>query len=185
MHYMDGILKPAEEADLKEHMESCAECFEDFTAYSEILQGFNNMEIVEAPADFAPAVMAKIATLNLYAPKKGSIKERLVDVSIFAAWFILITILFGGIVFAIFGTQITEWTEAQGFETLANIMLPIADAMAGVAANIAQFASGLGTWSDGAMIIYSIAFFVLFALLVLAQMYIAPKHKRQEIEVRD
>ncbi|MCL2574822.1 MAG: anti-sigma factor [Defluviitaleaceae bacterium] len=177
MDYMDGNLSDVEQNELKQHMEECNACNEDFAAYSEILQGFNELEIIEAPEDFAASVMAKIYELNLYAPKKASVKERLVDGAIFAAWVSVATVLFGGIGFAIFGNGAVHFAQIQGFYTLSNIFEAITVASQSIIAAIGSFLASIGNWSESSMVVYSIAFFALFAALLLLQVYIIPRQK--------
>ncbi|MDR2167959.1 MAG: hypothetical protein LBE35_08960 [Clostridiales bacterium] len=176
MKYMDKELSLCdfEEMNLKKHMEVCADCREDFAAYSEILQGFDDMEIVEAPADFAPAIMAKVAALNLYnSPKKG----RILDGLIFGAWAILALGLFGGAALALFGAEILTWLQGAGLYGLSDALSPVITAMSAGLSSIGAFFGNLGEWSHQTMILYSIAFLLVFVALVALQFGLSPKAK--------
>jgi len=180
MQYMDGVLTADGKANLDEHMNICEGCQEDFAAYNEILQGINDaVEIVEAPADFASSVMAKVSELNLYAPKqvKARSSERLIDGIIFAAWLVFAVTIFAGAALAIFGEQIVEWANTQGFYALSEILYSMSNFVATVTTAIAGLFSNMGESAGGTTIFYSMAFLVLFIGLVLLQIYIAPKKK--------
>jgi len=192
MQYMDGgILAMDDRAELEAHMDACPNCQEDFDVYSEILQGMSDvLEIVEAPDDFTPSVMAKVAELNLYAPKQAGSqvvrpREKLFDGMIFAAWLVFAAVVFGGTALAIFGEQMIEWARGQGFYILAEILHPMVNFTAGVIASVGGFFSNVGEAASGGMIFYSVAFLVLFACLVILQIYISPKKATQKIEARD
>lgn len=72
MKYMDSCLGAAEEETLNLHLNTCLLCKEDFLVYTKILNEFSILDnIIEAPADFEIAVMAKIHELDNIAVKKS------------------------------------------------------------------------------------------------------------------
>lgn len=179
MLYMDGILDEFDEMNLKKHIEVCEGCAEDFEAYSEILQSFDldKMEIIEAPADFAPAVMRKVVELNLYAPK-----ARVADALLFAAWTALIAVLAGGVALAFFGVQFVTWLSEMGLYGIANFVAPVVSVASHIAASIGHFFTSLGYWSHQELILYSFVFLAIFVALVLAQVYLSPKAKLRRVK---
>jgi hypothetical protein len=180
MKYMDGILERAEEAELKAHMEVCSDCFEDFTAYSEILKGFNEMEIAPAPPDFAAKVMKRVVALDLYSSsfyhsslKEATVKGKIIDGFISAAWVLLVFALFGGAALAFFGAEIFAWMESAGFYSLVNVLAPIADSLSYAVTSFNQFA--VDSFDDlprQNMILYSFSLLLVFVGLVVLQINI-------------
>jgi hypothetical protein len=184
MRYMDGILGDFEEMNLKKHMEACAVCREDFAVYSEILQGFRDFsetQIVEAPADFAPAVMAKITALNLYAPKKG----RLIDALIFSAWTILALALFGGTALALFGTEILGWLQGIGLYGIADGLNPLIAVINNGLTAITDFFANMGYWPRETAIFYSIVFLLVFVALVALQLSMSQGKRAQRLPMNN
>lgn len=61
MKFMDNTISEEKYLLLEEHLEECAECQNDFSIYTEILEGFSNdMEILEVHEDFEEKIMQKI-----------------------------------------------------------------------------------------------------------------------------
>ena len=64
MKHMDNELSEQEHLKLAVHLEACAACSEDFSAYSEMLDEFEIANhLLAAPEGFEQAVMTQIATL--------------------------------------------------------------------------------------------------------------------------
>lgn len=74
MKYMDMTMTEKEANALKEHIGKCAECYEDFLTYNEILEGFSdNSDNIAAPEGFEACVMEKIYGLGeIYKEKENS-----------------------------------------------------------------------------------------------------------------
>ncbi len=84
MRYMDNIITKAEAEELREHTNLCSACRQDFEAYALMVNGFKEMEIIEAPVNFEDCVMEKIRKL----PK---LSESSFHCLMFKAWgFVLI-----------------------------------------------------------------------------------------------
>jgi hypothetical protein len=192
MKYMDGILDEAEESELRLHMESCFVCFEDFEAYSGILKGFNEMEIVEAPADFAAKVMERVTALDLYwsarvpaVSSDSDVKGQIIDGFISVAWVLLVFGLFGAAALTFFGTEILTWLEGAGLYGLTSVLAPLADSLGYFAASFSQFAdNALVGLSRQSMILYSLSLLLVFVVLVVLQinMNTALKAKREKVK---
>jgi len=173
MKYMDGNLDNAEEAKLRQHMDACTDCAEDFAAYSDILQGFDNMEIVEAPADFAPAVMAQVSSLNLYAPKVSA-RVKILDKLVFVPFVLLFIAAFGTVALAFFANPISIWLYEAGFYSLSTTAETISAGILSTTTAISDLVSGLGALSPLSMILYSGVFLLLFGALVALQFSLSP-----------
>jgi len=174
MKYMDGTLSEAEEARLKKHMDSCAACAEDFAAYSEILQGFDSVELVETPADFAPAVMAQISSLNLYAPKQLR-QLKMLDKLIFIPFALLFATLSASIGLAFFGIPLVSWLYESGFYGTVSVVAPAVDAVHDTINAVISFVLGAGGGFDTiSMILYSSVFLLVFGVLIALQFSLAP-----------
>jgi len=180
MKYMDGTLDAFEEMNLHKHMETCETCAEDFAAYSEILEGFDAMEIVEAPADFAPAVMERIARLPAYAPAKTR-RAKVIDGFVFVPFAVLVTTLFIGTVLALFGTNIAFWLYEAGFTGLASGLSPAIELTSSISANISIFFGGIGGEAGSVAVTYSAVFLLVFAVLVALQFSLSSRSASREV----
>ncbi|MCL2620819.1 MAG: zf-HC2 domain-containing protein [Defluviitaleaceae bacterium] len=179
MKYMDGGLDDFEKMNLEKHIEVCEVCAEDFAAYSEILHGFEKMEIEEAPDGFGEAVMAKVTQLDLYAPEKVAENRRIkvVDGLIFGAFGVAAFVLFGGGALALFGGEILGWFYGAGLYGVAEFVAPIAEVCSAVVGTISNWATGLGDIvPQETMIFYGVAFLVVFSVLVFLQVHMSRKN---------
>ena len=119
---------------------------------------FIDVEIVEAPADFAPAVMARVTALDLY----KSSKFKLADILIFVPFVIFVAVIFVAASVAFFGPE--------GFE-------PIADWLRSAAASFASFFADMPMQL---MMWLSVGFLTVFAALVTLQVGLThPAHHRR------
>ena len=173
MKYMDGNLDNTEEAKLRQHMDACIDCAEDFAAYSDILQGFDSMEIVEVSANFAPAVMAQINSLNLYAPK-ASLKARVLDKLVFVPFALLVAAVFGTLTLAFFGNPIIAWLYELGFYGTSAAVHSVTAGIHSAVNVVTDTISGLGGLEPLSMILYSGVFLLLFGALVALQFSLSP-----------
>jgi len=178
MKYMDGGLSATEKTSLHEHMEACEACAEDFAAYGEILEGFEAMELVEAPPELTTQVMERVAALNLYAPKKSaktSLKEKVTLVAFalfgFAAVFM--------VALSLFGTQIVSLLYGLGWFGLLNVIAPIVEGIGSFFANFGGLFVGLGDIAPASLIIFSVAMLLVFAALVALQISLSPAPVKQ------
>ncbi|MCL2855778.1 MAG: zf-HC2 domain-containing protein [Defluviitaleaceae bacterium] len=181
MKYMDGGLDDFEKMNLEKHMEVCEVCAEDFAAYSQILQGFGEMELTEAPEGFAEGVMAKVTELDLYAPAKAkeSRKSKVIDGLIFTGFGLVAAVVFGGGALALFGGEILGWVYGAGLYGIASFLAPVAEACATVVGNINNWSGNLFDLSRETMIFYSAAFLAVFAALVALQVHMSRRGARE------
>lgn len=178
MKYMDGGLDDFEKMNLEKHMEVCKICAEDFMAYSEILQGFEEMELQEAPEGFDQAVMAKIAQMDLYAAEKTaeSRKTKIIDGFIFGAFGIVAFVLFSGVALAFFGGEILSWFYGLGLYGVAGFVAPIVEICSVIVGTISNWAVGLAvTMPQETMIFYGLSFLVVFSILIFLQVQMSRK----------
>jgi len=179
--YMDGCLDDFEKMNLEKHIEACEVCAEDFKAYSDILQGFEEMEMVEAPENFASSVMEQVRELDLYSPAKvkESRKSKVVDGLIFAGFGLAAIVVFGGGALALFGGEILSLFYGAEMYGVAGFVAPIAEACATIVGNIVNWTGNLGEWSQETLVLYGVAFLAVFAVLVLLQINMSQKPSRQ------
>jgi len=186
IEHMDGTLSAQSQADLMEHLEACPNCAEDFDAYSQMMQGFTamEMEIVEAPEGFAPAVMQKITALNLYTPKIAPIKSKkakILDSLVLLPFALLVVVIFGGAALAIFGNGILSWAYGAGLYDIYAVIAPGVEFTTGIVTAIGEFFARLGGISHSSMVIYGASFFVIFAALVALQISMNTPSKRTAV----
>ena len=62
--YMDYTLSEADAKVLSAHLQVCEICRADFELYDQIMTGFSDMPLVEAPEGLEVAVMAQVAALG-------------------------------------------------------------------------------------------------------------------------
>ena len=79
---MDKNISEAEALNLKEHIEKCERCYEDFLIYDELLTEFSAQNnIINAPEELEAAVMEKIYSIgDIYKKYKET------NVMLYAAW---------------------------------------------------------------------------------------------------
>lgn len=53
--YLDGVLTPPEHADVKAHLDSCAQCRRDLAEYRTLYHALAEQPVAELPEDFAKA----------------------------------------------------------------------------------------------------------------------------------
>lgn len=69
MKYMDGDISKKEVLKLRSHTDCCEKCREEFLIYTQILEGFDELEKYEAPEGFEACVMEKIQDIEVeYSP---------------------------------------------------------------------------------------------------------------------
>ncbi|MCL2169853.1 MAG: hypothetical protein FWB74_07505, partial [Defluviitaleaceae bacterium] len=163
-------------------LDDCADCAEDFEAYSTMMQGFTamEMEIVEAPEGFAPAVMAKVAALDLYAPKKSK-KAKVLDSLILLPFALLVVVIFGGTALAVFGNGILSWAYGAGLYEIYAVLTPGVELTASILTSIGDFFARLGGVSHTALVVYGASFLVIFAALVALQISINTPSKMRAV----
>jgi len=180
MKYMDGILPHGEQELLDKHLAACDICNEDFAAYAELLEGFGDIEIIEAPVDFAQIVMAQVAELDLYPPKpaiKSSESSKAVDYAIFAAF------VFGAAVFSAFAALVVfryavyDALTYGGYYSHAEFIGPITFAVADFVELILHQASiGIQWLAQNVSQHHSLGL-VLFVALLCVQLIMHRKRK--------
>jgi len=98
MKHMDGELSAEDYDRLLSHLNTCANCAEDFAAYRSILNEFENINcLVDAPEGFEQCVMKKIEHLE---PEESRSKnDTIVTVLIVGVLSVLLgsLVMFGGI----------------------------------------------------------------------------------------
>ncbi|MCL2235522.1 MAG: zf-HC2 domain-containing protein [Defluviitaleaceae bacterium] len=186
MEYMDGGLDDFEKMNLEKHIETCQVCAEDFKAYSDILQGFEEMEMVEAPEGFTSSVMEQVNELDLYSPAKvaENLKSKVIDSLIFAGFGLAAVVVFGGGALALFGGEILSLFYGAGMYGVAGFVAPVAEICATIVGNISNWASNLGEWSQETLVFYGVAFLAIFAVLVLLQINMTQKPKEAKASSR-
>ncbi len=175
MHYMDGAITTEEERLLREHIKTCSACKEDFEIYEEMLKGFSETEIINAPDGFEEAVMSKIQSLeHTYEPMPAAalgITDRLTTKEFFDLFLCYITglclLAFGGSI-----TAVTYKTEIISFFTkypqtwarisyLAPTLNRLEAAFNGLDQAIRLALSDIGTFAIESQILLLVAFCAL------------------------
>ena len=168
LEYMDGLLDDFNEMNLMKHIESCESCREDFAVYKEMLEGFgqDSVEIIEAPADFAAAVMKQVEGINLYFPEKVRCKGKIVDSVIFVIWGLLAATLVVGAVLFFYQYQIFTWMTANGLGGVATALYPVANFTTQFGATLGGYIVAAADWIITIVTAYAEAFIVAFGGLV-------------------
>lgn len=65
MKHFDGEINETEEAQFRQHLETCEKCSEEFACMSEIFGTLAESNIVEPPEDFEKRVMEKVEKVEL------------------------------------------------------------------------------------------------------------------------
>ncbi|MCL2171670.1 MAG: zf-HC2 domain-containing protein, partial [Defluviitaleaceae bacterium] len=146
--HMDGALNEADSAALQAHLEVCENCVADFAAYSEILEGFGDLEIIEAPEGFADAVMARVSELDIYSPKAAPAKKaRFIDNLVFALLPITAVAISVMAILLVYRYEAHEALLANGWYAAAGIFETAAfaavDFISGVMYNISLYLNWL------------------------------------------
>jgi len=165
MRYMDGLLDDFDKMNLEKHIEDCETCAEDFELYKEMLKSFNldNIDIVEAPEDFADNVMSQINELNLYFPEKLRSRGQIIDGIIFGIWGLLAFGAVSGISMFIFKDQLFEWLMANNLNAVADILYPFAAFTADFGNTLGSHIINAMSWIADLLRLYGIA--VITAIL--------------------
>lgn len=69
--YLDGALSPVEREDFEHHLAGCASCRKALEIRREIAGAASVLPDVPVPGDFAAGIMAKVAEMPSYGPKKA------------------------------------------------------------------------------------------------------------------
>ena len=143
MKYMDGCLSAKEAIVLKQHIDVCSSCAEDFKIYSEMLSGFGELTIVNAPDDFEVCVMNKIQNLEENERKVTIVKGDNIVIVAF------------GVISAIFGlafiaylnnVALMEFLSANGYDGYVNAIMPLTGLVNELIENIVYVSSSAVNW---------------------------------------
>jgi len=170
MKFMDETLSGNGEKRLSEHIQNCAVCAEDYGVYQAMVKGFNDLELVEAPAGFCESVMKRISEL----PEKASVPDF--DGIVFAVSGIFSVLIGIGFILNMNKDAIITYISTDPtFSFLTGYIAPVYSFTAGLGAGLITLAEGL----LGKVVEYvsymRYALFVICCGLILAQFAIYRK----------
>lgn len=141
MRYMDNELTEKEALILRDHLDICPKCNEEFLIYDKILTDFTNLDLIDAPVNFEINIMEKINQLPKIHENVAALKENAFHV----VWGIISILIGISVVLLIYKDQIVEYlSQSDVFSGLLVQFKPVSDFANNILLNLStQFVGAL------------------------------------------
>ena len=174
MKYIDGEITKQEAEQLKQHIQQCQCCEENFLFYDNMIQVFEQMPLYEAPKDFESNVMMQIQTLEKI-QQRSYAKNRILG----HIWSIF-TVFFGtGAILVFYKQPIIEVFQKNTYlkQWVTNI-LPIEQNISNQGQVLGNITENIILWTDKTLV-NSFGILLLLLCVVCAIQYIMLKKKKR------